>query len=797
MSPAKVTSNSKARRPRKRFFPTLADISKGSALESALRDSEARLSAILNAEPECVKLFSPDHILEYMNPAGLSIFQADSLDQVVGTNLLDGLDPEYAVKFRELTKKVLRGGTDTMEYEITGLKGRRLRLETHAVPLRDSNGHIEHLLAVTRDITQQKAAEEALRASEQKFRALIENGRDAIALLACQGEILYCSPSTSRILGYSTDELRSMRVGEFFHPEDRPSMRRVFLAVVEKPENAAEFAARVRHKDGSLCVVEGTLTNLLNNPDVHAVVANYRDVTKRVRAERALQRAEEKFEIAFRSSPLAMSITTRSEGRFVDINNAFLFMAGYSREQILGRTSAEVGLWEKGEDHDTLMNRLSEPSSSTTMHFGLRTRTGEIRQTEISAGLIQLDEVPCVLIIARDVTESKNLERQLQLAQKMEAIGRLAGGVAHDFNNILGVIVGYTSMLTEKLAGASPLIKDLAQIERAAARGASLTRQLLAFNRQQVAFPRPLHLNALVRNIGNMLARVIGEDITFSFRPHGRVDAIRCDEGQMEQILLNLAVNARDAMPQGGQLTIETKMTEFDENTAPLHGSSAPGRYVMLSLSDTGCGMDEFTKAHLFEPFFTTKGPGKGTGLGLSTVYGIVKQNRGFISVYSEVGKGTTFKIYFPYIPHKTHPSQAREEPKKVPSGHETILLVEDELSLKSLTKKMLESGGYRVLETDKPESALRIVTEKKEHIDLLLTDVIMPGMSGAELSRRGREAVPALKVIFMSGYAGDLLDRQIAPIPDLVLVEKPFSRLALLSRVHSVIHQKPVDSVR
>ena len=790
MSPAKVTSNSKARRPRKRFFPTLADISKGSALESALRDSEARLSAILNAEPECVKLFSPDHVLEYINPAGLSIFQADSLEQVVGANLLDGLDPEYAVEFQKLTKKVMSGGTGTMEYEITGLKGRRLRLETHAVPLRDSKGHIEHLLAVTRDITQQKATEAALRSSEQKFRALIENSHDAIALLSCQGEILYCSPSTSRILGYSTDELRSMQVGEFFHPEDRPSMGRDFTAVVDKPENAAEFTARLRHKDGSWCVVEGTLTNLLKNPDVQAVVANYRDITKRVRAERALQRAEEKFEIAFRSSPLAMSITTQSDGRFVDINNAFLSMVGYSREEVLGRTSADIGLWEKGEDRDALLNRLSEPASSATMQFGLRTRTGDVRQTELSAGLIQLDELRCVLTIARDVTESKNLERQLQQAQKMEAIGRLAGGVAHDFNNILGVIVGYTSMLKDKLAKENPLIKDLAQIERAAARGASLTRQLLAFNRQQVAFPRPLDLNALIRNIGNMLARVIGEDIAFSFRPRGRVDAIRCDEGQMEQILLNLAVNARDAMPQGGQLTIQTKMAEFDENTAPLHGPSEPGRYVMLSLSDTGCGMDESTKAHLFEPFFTTKGPGKGTGLGLSTVYGIVKQNRGFISVYSEVGKGTTFKLYFPSVPYKAQPLKAREERKKVPSGNETILLVEDELALKNLTKKMLESGGYHVLETDNPESALRILTEKKEPVDLLLTDVIMPGMSGAELSRRGREAVPALKVIFMSGYAGDLLDRQIAPIPDLVLVEKPFSRLSLLSRVHNVIHQ-------
>jgi len=728
--------------------------------------------------------------LEYINPAGLAIFQADSLEQVVGRNLLNGLDPKYAVEFQELTKRVLRGGPGTLEYEVTGLKGRRLRLETHAVPLRDSRGRVEHLLAVTRDITKQKAAEEALRSSEHKFRALIENSCDAIALLSREGDILYCSPSTSRIVGYSTDELKSVRLGKFFHPTDRPFMRREFDAVVDERKKAVEFTARVRHKDGSWCVVEGTLTNLLHNPDVQAIVANYRDITNRVRAERALQRAEEKFEIAFRSSPLAMSITTQFEGRFLDVNDAFLSMFGYSREQILGRTSGDVGVWAKPEDRDALLRCLSEPDSSVTMQFGLRASAGQIRQAELSAGLIQLDEVPCVLTIARDITEAKNLERQLQQSQKMEAVGRFAGGVAHDFNNILGVIMGYSSMSREKLTREHPARRDLAQIERAAERGASLTRQLLTFDRQQVAFPRPLDLNALIGDISDMLARVIGEDITLSFRSRGRVDAIRCDAGQLEQILLNLAVNARDAMPQGGKLTIQTKMVEFDENEGPQHGLSEPGRHVMLSLSDTGCGMDESAKAHLFEPFFTTKGPGKGTGLGLSTVYGIVKQNRGFIWVYSEVGKGTTFKIYFPSVPHKAEPIRTREERREIPSGNETILLVEDEQALKSLTKEMLQSGGYRVLAADDPESALGILIEKKEHIDLLLTDVIMPGMSGAELSRRGRQAVPALKVIFMSGYAGDVLDRQIAPVPDLVLIEKPFSRLSLLSRVHNVMHQ-------
>jgi PAS domain S-box-containing protein len=765
-------------------------------LVNALRDSEARLSAILNAEPECVKLFSADCILEYINPAGLAIFQAQSQEQVCGKNLLDGLEPRYVDQFKELTRRVFHGGTGTMEYEITGLKGRRLRLETHAVPLRDAKGNVQHLLAVTRDITEKKAAEDALRSSAHKFRALIENSHDVIALIGREGDILYCSPATTKILGYAPEELLGRRLTKAFHRDDLRSVKRELEAVTSTPSKVAGLNVRVRHKDGSWRLIEGTLTNLLDNPDVRAIVANYRDVTERVRARQALERAEERFEIAFRSSPLPMTISTLSEGRFLDVNKAFLAMTGFAREDILGRTGAELALWERPEHRRALAEILAEPNQVFSVLTTLRTRSGAVRQLELSAARIELADIPCALIVSRDVTEAKNLEQRFRQAQKMEAIGRLAGGVAHDFNNILGVIIGYSDISKEKLDPGHPVARHLAQIERAAERGASLTRRLLAFSRQQVAFPRSLDLNSVINNVNEMLARVIGEDITLVFRPGDRLPSIKCDLGQMEQILMNLAVNARDAMPGGGRITIETRVVKFDEPYRGEEATAPPGKYVMLSMSDTGCGMDEATKAHLFEPFFTTKEAGKGTGLGLSTVYGIVRQNGGYIRVYSELGKGTTFKIYFPWVPEKAEPIEIRRAERNAPGGSETVLLVEDEQPLRSLAKEMLGSAGYVVVEADSPEQAIEMI-RNQQPIDLLLTDVIMPKMSGAELSRKAKAIRPELKVLFMSGHAGDILDQQVALVPESALIEKPFTRSALLSTVHEVLHRLALPNAR
>ena len=389
--------------------------------------------------------------------------------------------------------------------------------------------------------------------------------------------------------------------------------------------------------------------------------------------------------------------------------------------------------------------------------------------------------------IAEDISERRLLERQLVQSQKMEAVGRLAGGISHDFNNILNVITGYSEIAKGTLDAAHPVSGYLVQIHAAAMRAANLTRQLLMFSRQQVVFPKIVDLSVVVDNMMKMLSRTIGEDIALSFRPEVPLGCVRADVGQIEQILMNLVVNARDAMPDGGQITIETRDAELDETYRAFHEPVIPGPYVMLSVNDTGCGMDETTRAHIFEPFFTTKEPGKGTGLGLSTVYGIVKQSGAYIWVYSEPGRGATIKIYFPRVQEK--PDEAREtcEPT-ILGGTETILLVEDDQLLRNVTFRLLSGVGYKVLEAETPDQAIQMAQDNAEPIDLVLTDVIMPVMGGFELSTRLKALRPELKVIFTSGYTGNAFARQMPVEGPFVLIEKPYSRASLLTRVYEVL---------
>jgi two-component system, cell cycle sensor histidine kinase and response regulator CckA len=494
------------------------------------------------------------------------------------------------------------------------------------------------------------------------------------------------------------------------------------------------------------------------------------------------------FAKAFRSSPLGITISTRAEGRYVDANDAFLQMLNYERRDVIGCTSAELNLWVDPEDRSRMLRQLDDSSIARGLFTRLRTNLGDIRDANVCAELIEVDGVSCILAVTQDVTEAKRLENQLRQSQRMGAVGRLAGGVAHDFNNILTVIMGYSEMALHHLGSNHPVAKNLGEIKGAAGRAATLTRQLLAFSRQQVLYPRVLDLNAVVNNLNQMLRRLIGEDIVLSFHPGDPLGYIKADLGQIEQILMNLVVNARDAMPTGGTIAISTSSVELDEEYLDSHSSVRPGRYILLSVSDTGCGMDDKTLSHIFEPFFTTKGPGQGTGLGLSTVYGIVKQSDGYIWVYSEPAKGTTFKLYFPLHEEGGPAPEEWSADVKPVGGTETILVVEDDESLRNLTAALLESTGYRVLKADNGETAINLVRTSSESIDLLLTDLLMPVMSGVELSTKVRKMRPSLKVLLMSGYAGDLIERYRRSDLELALIEKPFTRQGLLSKIRSVL---------
>jgi PAS domain S-box-containing protein len=397
-------------------------------------------------------------------------------------------------------------------------------------------------------------------------------------------------------------------------------------------------------------------------------------------------------------------------------------------------------------------------------------------------------EVAYFEMTAEDITERRRLETTLRQAQKMEAVGRLAGGIAHDFNNLLMLIKGYSDLLRDRLPAEETPREYASEIQKAADRASSLTQQLLAFSRKQVLELRVLDVNQVVTSMSKMLPRLLGEDIEVVTRLNSAIGRVKADPGQLEQVLMNLAVNARDAMPEGGRLTIETGECELDDEYVRQHPGARPGRFVMLAVSDTGVGMNTDVRAHVFEPFFTTKAKGKGTGLGLAMVYGIVKQSNGYIWVYSEPGQGATFKVYLPRVEEAAESELRAPATGPPPRGTETVLVVEDEDGVRRVTREYLEANGYSVLEAQSGAEALAVAEQHAGPLHLVLTDVVMPGMSGRELTERLRRRRPELRVIFMSGYTDDAVMHHGALAPGVAFLQKPFARDALARKVREVL---------
>jgi PAS domain S-box-containing protein len=510
-------------------------------------------------------------------------------------------------------------------------------------------------------------------------------------------------------------------------------------------------------------------------------------------AQEGLRRSEMNFRSLVTNAPYGIC-RCNSAGQLLDVNPALLTMLGYSsaRELVgkhLGGLYADTHHWFELADH----LHSAAPFNGLIAEWQRKDGLGMVVRVSgraVSDG----DKRTAFELFAEDVTEHRALEQQLRQSQKMEAVGRLAGGIAHDFNNLLMVISGYSEFLLDRL-GPDPALRGPAQeIAGASQRASSLTRQLLAFSRKQMLAPKILDLNGVVTENLKMLTRVIGEDIELVMVPAPSLGAVRADAGQIDQVIMNLAVNARDAMPSGGKLTIENSNISLDEDYARFHAPLRPGDYVMLSISDTGLGMDSETQSHIFEPFFTTKGP-KGTGLGLSTVYGIIKQSGGYVWVFSEPGKGTTFKIYLPRVAERVEPAQvvASDETAFIEPGSETILLAEDEANLRYLARQFLEKQGYKVIEAADGSVAMQIAVAHQGVIHLLLTDVIMPGMNGRELAQRISEIRPQTKVLYMSGYTENVIGHNGTLDAGVRLLQKPFTLRELKSKVREVLDSTPV----
>jgi two-component system cell cycle sensor histidine kinase/response regulator CckA len=626
-----------------------------------------------------------------------------------------------------------------------------------------------------------KEAEQALRESEVRFRDIAEKIREVFWVTdAAKTQMLYISPAYEEIWGRTCASLyeNPMSFLEAIHPDDR---ERVLARMASQASGDYDEVYRILRPDGSRRWIHDRAFPV-HGPggELVRMVGSAQDITELKQTEQALRESEGRYRSLFESAPDGILVAD-SQGTYVDVNPSGLSMLGYSRNELIGMKSADILAPKEFSRVDSALTEIKQ-GVEHRHEWQFRRKDGSVFDADVKATVMADGRI---LALVRDASERKRMEEELRQSQKMEAVGRLAGGVAHDFNNELGVILGYTELLMRQ-AGAAQRGK-LEQILKATQRATGLTRQLLAFSRKQIVDPKVLDLNARLSDLEKMLGRLIGEDIDLAIIPGADLGQVKADPGQLEQVVMNLCLNARDAMPDGGLLRIETANAELDAGHAAGHEPIAPGHYVMLAISDTGGGIAKEILSKIFEPFFTTKAAGKGTGLGLATVYGIVKQAGGYVWVYSELGQGTTFKIYLPRIDEPAQAPETDETP--MPSkGWETVLLVEDEGPLRAIARELLEEDGYRVIEAAGANEAIEMASRHPEPIHLLVTDVVMPGMNGRALFESLVSARPELRVVYMSGYTDDVIAHRGVFESGTVLLAKPFTALALLGRVRAAL---------
>ncbi len=723
-----------------------------------------------------------------------------SREELLGMNFQTYCKPDNIERIQQVYREIFHTGEPktTINLEVLHRDGHSITAQLSISLVIDASGQPAGFRGVAIDITEKIREGQLYLDTERKYRSILETMAEGLFETDLKGNYTFLNDAACRMLGYTREEMIGKNYRMIHTPDTIRYLRETYSRMYERHKVESLLSYEAIGKDGTVRVHQANTSIIRDKTgEIVGFRALVRDITENKRAEEALRESEERYRSILETMEEGYA-EYDVKGNITFVNDATCRLLGYRRDDLVGMNyrrfhAPEVATYIK----KVFIEMYQTGRPQFLLDYEAIRSDGSIRICEMSAAVLRdaSGQTKGFRILVRDVTgrkkseeEKAKIEQQLLQSQKMESVGRLAGGVAHDFNNMITVILGYAELIRMRIPGDNSLLKDLQEIEKAATRSRDITRQLLAFSRKAIIAPQNVQLNHLIIDVQKTILHLLGEDIDLKFYPGDDLRRIKVDPSQMEHVLINLAVNARDAMLNGGKLTIETRNVNLSEEYCRIHPGVLSGDYVMLGVSDDGVGMDKETLGRIFEPFFTTKETGKGTGLGLAMVYGIVKQNEGFINVYSEPGKGTTFTVYIPRSRDEATEKKKEVEPLTT-TATGTILLVEDDDMVRALTAEMLEAIGYKAFTAASPAEALFFFEKGDGQIDLMITDVVMPGMSGRELAEKVMVMRPAMKVLFMSGYTTNVIVHRGVLDEGVNFIQKPFSMSDLARKLSDVLN--------
>lgn len=779
--------------------------------QSSIRNESQETPILPKDSPQFLDMITKNvsDLIAILDTDGKRLYNSDSYEKILGdpkklrgTDSFKEIHPDDREKIIKIFQETVKSGIGQRgEYRFIAEDGSTRYIESQGNVIKDTKGKVKNVIVISRDVTEREEFELALHDSEERLKSILKSIPDIIYRLDPQGRITFISDAIQRY-GYKSSQLLGMNMLDLVHPSDKEKANYRINERRTGDRRTKSFELRFLTTQGKAVYFEDRLESIQMEPvflleaeglydTEHPLEKSFmgtqgiaRDITEHKKTE------DENVMLAQALKCISECVSvTDLYNNIIFINDAFLKTYGFERHELIGKSISVVrgGKTSKAELKVIYSKTLAGSFKGEIQNIK---KDGTEFPIHLSSSVINdQNGIPIALIgVATDISDRKRLETQLQQSQKLEAIGKLAGGVAHDFNNLLTVIQGYSELVLSNIHIKDPIVEKIKQISEAASRAESLTKQLLAFSRKQIMQPKVIDLNSLINDMQDMLQRLIGADIEFVIQLSENLGQIKADPGQVEQVIMNLVVNARDAMQQGGQLMIDTENVIINERFIHLYPGAQKGDYVHLKIRDTGLGMDKETQAHIFEPFFTTKEEGAGTGLGLSTVYGIIKQSGGYIYVSSERKKGTTFNLLFPRVHEPLDSEEKSIIPDSQLAGEETVLVVEDQHEVRQLIIETLKMYGYNVLDSPNGGKALVLCQRYKSKIDLIISDIVMPQMSGKELIDKLLLSHPNMKVVFISGYSENSFSKKNSLDLGMIFIQKPFTPLDLLRKIRQLL---------